>query len=183
MNFDAFSHGQIQSKLWLLDHLEPIMDFRERVAILGSWYNVLGFMMIVRKDIYYKEIIGFDVDYTVKPIADKLNNAFTFGYPYVHNKTANANELDLDNFTTIINCSPEHFENDDWFHKIPKNTLVCIQSSDVTDPDPPWLITNPNPTLEHFRSKYPLSTIYFCDTLRIQYSESGYNRFMIIGLK
>jgi hypothetical protein len=50
MNLDSFSHGQIASKLWLCDHIEQYVTDNSRVAIVGSWYNVLAFMMLTRNE-------------------------------------------------------------------------------------------------------------------------------------
>ncbi len=44
----SFSHGQTQSKLWLCETMEPHLPQNAVVAILGCWYNMLGFMLITR---------------------------------------------------------------------------------------------------------------------------------------
>ena len=183
MNYDAFSHGQIKSKLWLLENLEFLMDYKSSVAILGAWYNVLGFMMMVRRPKHYKEIVGYDINPEVKEIADKLNNAFTFDPNIIGNITRDANGIVYRGIDVVINCSPEHFENDTWFNKIPFGTVVAIQSSDMTETGDPWFIKQPNPNIDAFRSRYHLSKTYVCDTMRIQYDDWGYNRFMLIGIK
>ena len=183
MNFDAFSHGQIKSKLWLLEHLEPLIEPDNVVEIFGSWYNILGFMMKVRRpDFPLNEIRGYDIDPEVKEVADKINNAFVYPFGSTINGTRDVNEH-YSRANVVINCSPEHMTSDTWFENLHSDQLICIQSSDVTDPEYPWLVTQPNPTLEAFRQRYPLREVLFCDTLRIQYSESGYNRFMLIGRK
>jgi hypothetical protein len=71
----------------------------------------------------------------------------------------------------------------EWFDAIKPGTLVCIQSSDVTDPEYPWLIKTASADIESFKQKYNLSKALFCDTLRIQYGDWGYDRFMLIGVK
>lgn len=183
MNYDAFSHGQIKSKLWLLDYLEAAIPYKATVNILGSWYNVLGFMMMVRRPNYYKEIVGYDINSDVKETADKINNGFTFDPAVIKNVTKDANHHVYRGVDVVINCSPEHFDNDEWFNKIPFGTVVAIQSSDVTESGDPWFIKQPNPDIETFRSRYALSKVYLCDTMRIQYEDWGYNRFMLIGVK
>ena len=183
MNYDAFSHGQIKSKLWLLTNLETAIPYKATVNILGAWYNMLGFMMMVRRPDYYKEIVGYDIDHEVKVVADKINNAFTFDPAVVKNVTQDANQLVYQDIDVVINCSPEHFDNDEWFNKIPNGTLVAIQSSDMTETGDPWYIKQPNPDIDAFRSRYHLSKVYVCDTMRIQYEDWGYNRFMLIGIK
>ena len=79
MNFDSFSHGQIQSKVWLCKELETFIPDNARVAILGSWHNVLAFMLLTRDDGRYKEIVGIDLDKKVQKVADKITDAWRIG--------------------------------------------------------------------------------------------------------
>ena len=183
MDFDSFSHGQIVSKLWLCEQLEQYIDKNRDITILGSWHNVLGFMLSIRKPGYYKNILGVDSDINVIEIADKITNAWSFGKNQIRNICENANDLEYSNNDVIINCSAEHFESNQWFDNIPTGTLVCIQSSDVTDPESPWFIRQPSSTIDKFVERYPLSKTHYLDTLSIDYTTWGYKRFMIIGEK
>ena len=184
MDFTAFSHGQVQSKYWLCQQLEPYIPTKARVAILGSWYNVLGFMMTVRKPDLYQSITGIDIDPEVNPIADKINDSCIIENSIIKNVIADVNDFDFKRFNVLINCSPEHMESNQWFDNIPPNTLVCIQSSNMTvKDDDVWKCVNSNSSLEELKNKYPLSRYFFSGTKRIQYDDWGYDRFMIIGVK
>lgn len=185
MDLTVFSHGQTKSKIWLCQHLEPHIPYNANIAILGCWYNMLSFMLLSRNENICNKIIGIDIDPSIKPIADKLNDAWTCGpSPKIQHVITDANFYNLDEFDLIINCSPEHMNSDDWFHNINEGTLVCIQSSDIDiQNDNIWKCINPNKSIEELSKKYPLSTIIYSDTLRIQYSDWGYNRFMLIGIK
>lgn len=185
MDFTSFSHGQIQSKLWLCQNLEPHLQEDSRVAVLGSWYNVLSFIMLSRNEKKCQSILGIDIDPNVKEIADRINQMWTMGpSPRVQHVTEDANTYNLNGFNVVINCSPEHMDSDQWFDNIETGTLVCLQSSDIAIRDDEiWKCVNPNLTLDEFTKKYPLTQYFFSDTLRIQYSDWGYNRFMIIGIK
>lgn len=183
MDFDSFSHGQVSSKLWLCEELEPFMPEGTNITILGSWHNVLGFMLSVRKPNYYKTILGVDVDPEVIRVADKITNAWSFGSNMIRNICENANDLEFHKEEVIINCSAEHFDTSDWFEKIPEGTLICIQSSDVTTPESPWFITHPSENIEVFKERYPVTETLFLDTMDIQYDSWGYKRFMLIGRK
>jgi hypothetical protein len=187
MNFDAFSHGQVISKLWLCEELERHTKFNSSIWILGSWYNLLAFMLHIRKPDYYSSIIGYDIDYHSKEIADKLCNAWTIYHPIsVQNIIANSNELDWSNPPDIvINCSVEHFSDNTWFDSIPVGTLVCIQSSNIGDPNDPWYIKQPIPTINDFKSKFILSTHLMVGIKPIQLNKKGkfYERYMKIGYK
>lgn len=186
----ALSHGQVHSKIWLLDKLEPyILDANNKchgkIHILGSWINMLPFMMLVRKPHAYSAIRCYDLDKQATIFGKMVTDAWNFDPPIVKTIYTDANMVVFSKHTPniVINCSPEHMRDSQWFDHIPTDSVVCIQSSDVTIREEPWLITNPHPTITDFRAKYPLRETYFCDTLRIQYTESGYNRFMIIGKK
>ena len=50
----------------------------------------------------------------------------------------------------------------------------------VTD-DPGWDITNPNPTMDDFKKKYPLSQILFEGEKVFDYGHLRYSRYMLIG--
>jgi hypothetical protein len=183
INFDAFSHGQIASKLWLLEHLERYLAKDSMIAIVGSWYNLLAFMMLTRKPAHYQHILGVDIDSEATKVADKLCNYWNFDdTSKVTNLTRDAGDEDYSGYDCVINCSVEHMPND-WFNRVSTGTLVCIQSSDVLDPAYPWLISNPNPDMETLIKKYPLSQYHFVDTQVIKYDNWGYKRFMIIGVK
>lgn len=182
-NFDAFSHGQTLSKIWLCENLEPYIPKNAKVAILGSWYNILSFMMLTRQPNLYRNITGIDVDASAIELADKICNAWTMkNNRIVENKIGNATEIDYSEYDAVINCSVEHMDST-WFNNVKSNTLVCIQSSDVTDPCYPWLISNPNEDLSTMIEKFPLSQRFFMGTKEIEYADWGYKRFMIIGLK
>jgi hypothetical protein len=185
MNFNSFSHGQITAKLWLCQHLEPLIPKNANVVILGSWHNVLGFIMQCRRPDAYQSITGIDVDPGAKPIADAIMDTWCYdpNNSSVFNRTSNVNyEKFQDVDTVYINTSTEHFEDIHWFDNLPKGALVAIQSTDVTDTSDPWYITQPTPTFEDFLQKYPLELV-FHGILPTHYNHFGYNRFMAIGYK
>ncbi len=179
MNFDSFAQGQIASKIWLCEQLEPHIPYNSTIDILGGWYNVLGFMLKVRKPEHYGLIRNIDIDSEAINIANKICNAWASN---IYNLVGNPNVNNLIESSVIINCSVEHFENNNWFNDVKKGTLVCIQSSDITDPEPPWLITLPNPNLESLLTRFPVSTLLFSGTKALPYRDGHYNRLMMIGI-
>jgi hypothetical protein len=180
IDFDAFSHGQILSKIWLCEQLEPYLE-PANLFILGGWYNVLGFMLQVRRPNYYLSITNVDQDAKAVVAADKVTDA----WPEVTNVATNANDMtwNLTKDDVVINCSVEHFTNQTWFDRVPVGTLCCIQSSDVTNPKKPWLITSPNPDIQTFISRFPMTETLFLGTKHFQYCNWGYDRFMLIARK
>lgn len=179
IDITSFSHGQITSKIWLCDKIEPYLTTNTKIIILGAWYNVLGFMLLTR----YKQITkltGIDINPEVKPIADKICDAWP---SIVNNITIDSDKVDMEDYDIIINCSPEHMPTNDWFNNIPNNKLVIIQSSDMTIQEEPWLVCNQNTSLIELNNKYKCQTVLFSDTIKLPYSTSFYQRFMIIGKK
>jgi 2-polyprenyl-3-methyl-5-hydroxy-6-metoxy-1,4-benzoquinol methylase len=184
MDYTAFSHGQILSKIWLCEELEPILHKNAKIAILGSWYNILGFMLLVRKPNYYTEILGIDIDSDAIKVADKICNAWAIGEnPMIKNVNLNANTVDIKKYDVVINCSAEHMESDLWFNDLSPNTIVCLQSTNLDIKEDPWKIINPNKTMKEFAAKYPLLHTLFKDQKEFDYGTWGYSRFMIIGTK
>jgi hypothetical protein len=182
MDYDSFSHGQIKSKLWLCEKLEPYLPNGCVIQILGSWYNILGFMLSVRNPDKYRLIQGSDIDTVAIDIANHITDAWTIDNT-IQNITMDSNELHYIPDSIVINCSPEHFESTTWFDNIPYGTTVCIQSSNMTDIEHPWYIRQPTTNLHSFLEKYPLTVVYYNDTLDISYDNWGYSRYMIIGIK
>lgn len=183
MDYLSFSHGQIQSKLWLCENLEPFLPDNAIVANLGSWYNVLGFMMLTRNERKIQSILGIDIDPDAIEVANKMNQGWMIGYGCkLQNIVGDATTYNFQGFNVVINCSAEHMDSV-WFDNITPGTLVCIQTSDVDLNDDVWKITNPTQTLDDFKKKYPLSHYMFVDTKDITYSDWGYKRFMLIGVK
>ena len=184
MNYDAFSHGQVQSKLWLCEELEKHLLKDETIAILGGWYNVLGFLLLARNQQKISSILNIDVDRSAIDIANKLNECWMIGSDAkINNIVDDVNTYNYQGFDVVINCSPEHMDINDWFNNITNGTLVCIQSSDIDLNDDVWKVTNPNKSIDDLVKKYPLSSYLYKDSIEFVYSELGYKRFMIIGIK
>lgn len=180
-NLDCFSHGQVASKIWLCEQLEPYINDSTNVMILGSWVNVIGFMLLTRNPKKYNHIRGIDSNPTAIELADKVNS-YWFIEGILRNTVDDANTVNKEGYHVVINCSSEHMRDTEWFDNIHPGTLVCIQSSNITDTNDPWYITNPSPTYESFMAKYPLN-VKFAGTLPITYSNWGYERYMVIGIK
>jgi hypothetical protein len=183
MDYTSFSHGQVLSKIWLCEQLEPHVPKNTRAAIVGSWYNVLAFMMLTRKSELYQYILGIDIDPLAIDTADRICDAWRIGCDKkVSNIVQDARTFDYTEFNLVVNCSVEHMSSD-WFNNIPEKTIVCIQSSNVTDTAYPWYISNPNPDQETLAKKYPLSQTLFSGEKEFDYGSWGYKRFMLIGVK
>lgn len=184
IDYNAFSHGQVQSKIWLCEEIEKFIKKDSRVAILGSWYNVLGFMMLVRKPKYYISIRGFDIDQNTIDIANKITEAWSIQPDcFLQNQLDDVNTVDLNGYDVIINTSVEHMERQDWFERSPGNALICVQSSNVTVDSKTWDIKNPSANFQDFISMFPMSNYVFKGHMSFDYGPNSYSRFMIMGYK
>lgn len=184
MDYTAFSHGQMQSKIWLCESLEKYIPDNSNIAILGSWYNLLGLLLLTRNPSKYNFILGIDIDKNVIDIANKLCEGWMI-QPNVkiRNEVADANNYNFGGHNVIINCSVEHMESTKWFENLHSGTLVCTQSSDVTQSDENFDIKNPNQSLDDLCNKFPMRTFYNRKIKRFRYNEWGYTRLMTIGIK
>ena len=183
MDLLSFSHGQTQSKLWLCDTIEQYIPQDAVVSIIGCWYNMLGFMLLTRKRDMYQHILGIDINSEATRGADILCQGFMIGgNAQLRNVTADASMYHIQGHSVVINTSVEHMT-DDWFNNVDPNALVCIQSSDVSKEEEPWLVTNPCSNIESLQERFPLTELLFAETKLFDYGSSSYNRYMIIGRK
>lgn len=183
IDFTAFSHGQVKSKIWLCEELEPNLPESANVLILGAWYGVLAFMMLTRDSNKYNQITCMDQDPQAVNVAQKILDTWQVNQDNItRNLLRDVNQPNTinSNYNVIINCSCEHMQSD-WFKQVQPNQLLCLQTSNRVTDDPLWDIKNPNATMDIFKSKYPMSQILFEGTKVFDYGELCYSRYMLIG--
>lgn len=188
MDYTAFSHGQIQSKLWLCETLEKHISFPTRTAIIGSWYNILGFMLLTRNQDYFEYIHGYDIDSTHCAISDKICDAWMINLDQkIKNMHKNVNDVDFSLYDLIISTSIEDIKENIWYNNIQHGTMICLQTIDlspeISQNYPNWRIQNHIPNMDAFKKKYPLGHVLFEGIREYDYIHLKYNRFMIIGKK
>lgn len=186
--FESFKHGLVKSKIWLCQELENIVnkDIQYNVHILAGWTNLLGFMLIVRKSQQYQFIHSYDIDDSAISVANQITDAWNYEEPKVQNHLMNINDIDYNSHTgnlIYVNCSIEHLENRDWFTKIKKGSIVCLQATNINISDHPWYIKDYTPDVDTITHRYSLDTILYKNELPIVYSHFEYKRFMVIGIK
>lgn len=186
LEMDAFAHGQVASKLWLLEELEKISTQSHPVVwILGGWYGLLNFLMGARDRLRPHLVRSFDIDPEVAPLAETINKHWEIQEGRFRAITFNANEL---KFSTgefgpsphiVVNTSCEHFESLQWFENIPSGTLVALQSTDM----PHEQHTSGVLSLEEMRIKYAALNLLFSDEKEFRFPSWSFRRFMLIGVK
>ena len=188
---DAFSLGQLKSKLWLIDNLPDNLGV---VFICAGWYGTLASLMFERTRNKFEKIRSFDIDKSCADVADTMNRPWVMDgwqfkastldihsmqYPCKHvTYRANGTSLELTEMPdTIINTSCEHIYNfTEWFDKIPAGTTVILQSNDFFDVDEH---VNCSVDLNDFDKMTPMQETFFLDELSLPL----YSRFMKIGRK
>lgn len=203
---DAFSRGQLQSKIWLTDIVNELdIDLGKMIHVCAGWYGVLPALMFERLDIDGK-IYSFDIDPSTDNPADTLNKEYIienmtfksfifdvrkFTYdkqsvPISHYKYSDAlqfeksNDLfEIDKPSCIINTSCEHIEDfDTWFESIPSGMLVIMQNNNFVEHDDETVV-NTISSEKEWKNKLNLSEVLYSGTLELE----KYQRYMIIGRK
>ena len=179
---DAFSAGQVESKIWAAEELERVAAHIHilRISILGGWYGLFHFILKTRGRQTIEWCRSYDIDASACSVANTINNTWECkewafrAYP----KDANTIEYN-DGTNCIINTSTEHFSSNIWFKNIPDGLLCLFQGNDLDIEDH---INKPS-SLEQFKTMYPLSVILFEGTKTFNFESGSFTRYMIIGHK
>ena len=187
MNRDAWSHGQVTSKLWLCEKLERLTAERYKeykIWIYGGWYGMTAFLLFSRGKMGIESICSFDIEPQCEKIADIINNNWEIDEWRFKAFTEDVNEnlsVKYPNPDIIINTSCEHMMENTWFNQIPAGMTVALQSTDQEhDDDEEHNLTY---SLTDMIEKYPLSNIWFKGEKKFEYPDKKFKRYMIIGIK
>jgi hypothetical protein len=178
-NKDAFSNGQIDSKLWLCRELERLDWSSKLTHIYGGWYGVLSFLLLSREQFHVDRIESYDLDPACESVADMINNNWLIKDWKFKAYTADCDFLDKTRPDLIINTSSEHFDSMLWFDTIPKGTRIVIQGNNMPHDDH----VVHTESLEDFIKQYTLSKLIYSGSLDFHYPDWSFTRYMIIGYK
>ena len=204
---DAFSRGQVNSKIWLTEELAKVSDNFKTIYHLGGWYGQLTWYF--KNRISFDKYRNFDIDESACRISDTVVNlqhlegykvkSVQMGLPLWTDTDESKNmswitrtgcEYSIKNFTSgnefkektqpdlIINTSAEHMPSI-WFDKF-------VNRPQATDPV--FVIQSNNlfdaeghvncvHSIEHMLKKFPLTRLDYSGELQLP----GYKRFMVIG--
>jgi hypothetical protein len=177
---DAYSSGQISSKLWLCQELENLnLQTPQIIWVYGGWYGIASFLLLSRQKFPIKHIRSFDIDPDCEPIADALLENWIWQQWQFKAITADCNKVDFENEKPdlIINCSTEHFTSTEWFDVIPSGTLVALQSNNMVHEDHHFCFD----TCDQFTDAFKLDHVFYKGQLNFDYPTWKFSRFMIIG--
>ena len=75
---DAFSSGQVGSKIWLCEELERTGWSSKTTHIYGGWYGMTAFLLLSRGKFKVGNIRSYDVDPQCEVIADLINQNWVY---------------------------------------------------------------------------------------------------------
>lgn len=193
---DAFSKGQIKSKIWLLENIVKYFDLNNKtIFLLGGWIGVLPAMLFWHTSV--KNIRNIELDINCIRISnwllkDKLIEELRYATIYndmnnldyysniwhYFNYENTAEIIKNEKIDLVINTSTEHLVNfNSWWDKIPKGMGFVLQSNNFADVKEH---VNLYSSLTNFeKSLGKVSEIFFKGELDL----TIYKRFMIIGKK
>lgn len=192
---DAWSYGQLKSKMWLVKTISEFDLDLGNIWILCGWIGTLPLLMHhFNGSLKYKCIRSFDKDQRCASLAETLNRPIVKDEWKFKATTMDINKILYDDFNyetlrydgspetlyeradTIINTSCEHLSSDEWWDNIPSGKLVVLQSNDFFEHDDH---ENPVSDVGELVSRYPMTELMFTGEIDCVI----YKRFMIIGRK
>lgn len=177
-NPDAFSSGQVSSKLWLCEELERTRWTSNETAIYGGWYGITAFLLLSRNKFKVHRIRSYDLDPSCEPTADMINENWVWQDWKFKALTEDCNKIKT-SADLIINTSTEHFDSKEWFDRIDYGTRVVLQGNNMAHDD--HVVHSEN--LQQFLTHYPLSKTKYSGQLDFEYPTWSFTRFMVIGIK
>ena len=173
---ESFWKGQINSKVWLIEHLERHYQNRPyNILLCGGWNGVLA-TLLFNSMMDITRIVSMDIDPKCEEIAYYMNKDYEMQGRF---KAITSDMLayeDYDKHNLIINTVCEHMTQEqynEWIDKLPSNKRIVIQSNDYFSHKEH---VNCKQTLEEFQKDCRIKV----DMAATMPTEK-YNRFMIIG--
>jgi hypothetical protein len=176
---DAFSSGQVGSKIWLCEELERTNWYSPLTYIYGGWYGVTALLLLSRGKFNVDRIRSLDIDPSCEAIADMINENWVYQDWKFKAFTQDCNNFQGQYGDLIINTSTEHFESKEWFDRIPKGTRMVLQSNNMPHADHHTTTQN----IVELINQFPLSEYVYTGQKEFVYPDWKFTRFMTIGIK
>jgi len=176
---DAFSSGQMTSKIWLCEELEKLNWQSSLTWIYGGWYGLTAMLLCSRGKFSVDKIESYDIDPSCQPVAEMINDNWLIQEHKFKAYTADCAILNPVDVDLIINTSTEHFDSLAWFDRIPRGTRVVLQGNNMPHDDH---FVN-SASLTEFSDQYPLTEYMYSGTKEFVYPTWGFTRYMVIGIK
>lgn len=173
---EAFWHGQIQSKEWLIHNLARYIHKPVDIDIHGGWVGALA-SMLFQSGLPIKKITNVDIDPTCESIARTMNHL------EVRENRFEALTYDMCVYDSIadviINTSCEHLTQekyDEWLNMIHDHELIVLQSNNHQHPEHIRIANS----LDEFIEQSHIDVIWAGE---LDVEVALYTRYMIIGKK
>lgn len=178
---DAFSNGQVDSKLWLCKELEKIFERIDNIWIYGGWYGLTAFLLRIRNNIKIEKIYSYDINPECEKNADLINENWVIKNWQFKSFTQDCNNLkpSINLVDLVINTSTEHFEKLDWWNNIPVGMNVVLQGNNMNHEDHCFKFDS----LSNFVEKFKLTETYYQGEIDFTYPKWNFTRYMLIGKK
>jgi hypothetical protein len=183
---DAFSKGQLVSKVWLLERLARtgVVTDKQVIAILGCWVGSLVDFLITQYD--PDRVYGIDLDPAAVEMAEQFNQHHVQNHWKFKGVVADVSMLNTSAMiiqtggelieaqpNIVINTSCEHMGTE-WFHSAGTGQLIVMQTNNSTNFDGHINVCE---SISQMQEKYPLrNTLYIGEMVT-----PVYTRFMQIG--
>ena len=187
---DAFSSGQISSKIWACEQIEKVFKGNPKpitIWIYGGWQGVMGFLLLSRGLVSIAAVRSFDICVQSTKAADKINENWLWKNWTFKALTIDCNKINFESREKlhsekpdlVINTAVEHFTQRDWWNNIPLGTTVLLQSTNM-------------PHREHFtihssekklQDDFLLTEVEYSGSLTLKYPDKNLDRFMVLGVK
>lgn len=199
---DAFSKGQVISKVWLVETLQKLINpvsQPKNIILIGGWLGQLTHYL--NKKISYQKCYNIDPHQYNSYIGHKYFNYSNDSYVPVsttietvefvegHGYKLPIGRFDLNNDfkfvpereetvmpQLVVNTSCEHMS-DQWFNQAPANTMIVLQTNNLFGMAPDHF--NCVHKLSDLDKKYHMNKVLFQGELDIGVGK----RFMKIGIK
>lgn len=179
---DAFSSGQIGSKLWLCDELEktPLIHRPITIWLYGGWYALSAFLLLSRNKMAIRNVVNYDLDTTALDTSKQFLDNWTYNSNMYTTVTADVNDIEFNSYPDlVINTSTEHIESKQWYDNIPYGVACAFQSNNMPHDDHCHSVDNDKQLLD----LYPLSTVWYSGVKHFEYVNWSFTRSMTIGIK
>jgi hypothetical protein len=181
LSSDAFSQGQVFSKLWLLEELEILAKELKnpKIWVLGGWYGLLAFMIFTRNNIKPGLITSIDIDAEANTAAEIINHSWTFNPERFSTRRMDCTKLDFTDSPPqiVINTACEHFS-PNWADNLPPGVLVAIQSTNMEHKDHHFKVNSAEELLSHYSV---FKNVMYKGQKDFNYPNLQFSRFMVIA--
>lgn len=173
---DAMYYGQLASKSWIVNTINPLINKKASIYIFGGWVGILA-KFLFKSTIPISKIYNIDIDDWAVDVSKKINTENNY---FVLNADMIEFEYPTtDNDVVVVNTITEHLTQEQytqWYQKVPVGSLVVVQGNNLFKFDDHVRCSH---NLEEFLLQNNVSDSLYNGELEF----SNYKRFMSIWRK